>query len=284
MATLIALKRRIKAAQNVSKTTRAMQMIAASKLKKAQDAALSGRPYVEKLSHLTQLLTYKVEDTKKHPYMKLNTTTNKSLLIAIAPDKGLCGGLVTNILREFFIHSRENKDASMIVIGKKLENQIVKLQNEVIASFHFGTTLPTFDVVFPIINLINDYYLSGKVQSVKVLYTDFVSFFNQQPKIIDLLPIALPEGEIDKTDFLYEPSLEKMMPNLLKHHLEMTLYQFFLESYLSEQAARMMTMQNATNNAKDIIDGLKLEYNKTRQAKITGELLDIIGGRSEAHA
>lgn len=284
MATLIALKRRIKAAQNVSKTTRAMQMIAASKLKRAQDAALSGRPYVEKLTHLAQLLTYKVDDAKKHPYMKLNTTTSKSLLIAIAPDKGLCGGLVTNILKEFFTHSRDNKDTSMIVVGKKLENQIVKLQNEVIASFHFGTTLPTFDVVFPIINLINDYYLSGKVQSVKVLYTDFVSFFNQQPKVVDLLPIALPEGEIDGTDFLYEPSLEEMMPSLLKHHLEMTLYQFFLESYLSEQAARMMTMQNATNNAKDIIDGLKLEYNKTRQAKITGELLDIIGGRSEAHA
>lgn len=287
MATLISLRRRIRAAQNVSKTTRAMQMIAASKLKKAQDAALSGRPYVQKLTELTQVATLKTEEARKHPYMKYSTDTNKTLLIAIAPDKGLCGGLVSNLLREFFSYTRSDEDASMIVIGKKLENQVVKLQNEILATFHFGTTLPSFDVVFPIISLINEYYLTGKVQTVKVLYTDFDNFFTQTPKVVQLLPIALPEKteEISTSEYmLYEPRLEDMVPALLNHYLEMSLYQYFLETYLSEQAARMMAMQNATNNAKDIIAALKLEYNKTRQAKITGELLDIIGGRSEAHA
>ncbi|MBI5044755.1 MAG: ATP synthase F1 subunit gamma [Candidatus Levybacteria bacterium] len=290
MATLISLRRRIKAAQNVSKTTRAMQMIAASKLKRAQDAALAGRPYVQKLTELAQDITLRTEDAKKHPFMRLSIDNDKTLLIAIAPDKGLCGGLVTNLLREFFIYSRDEKNAQMIVVGKKLENQVVKLQNEVLAAFHFGTTLPTFDVVFPIIKLINEYYLSGKVQSVKVLYTDFVSFFNQSPKVVQLLPISLPESSdqekknVAQADMLYEPSLEEMVPELLKHYLEMSLFQYFLETYLSEQAARMIAMQNATNNAKDIISGLKLEYNKTRQAKITGELLDIIGGRTGAQA
>jgi len=286
MATLISLRRRIKAAQNVSKTTRAMQMIAASKLKRAQDAALAGRPYVEKLGELAKEVTLRTEDANKHPYMKLSIDSNKTLLIAIAPDKGLCGGLITNLLREFFTYNKDEKNNPMIVVGKKLENQVIKLPNEVIATFHFGTTLPKFDVVYPLITLINDYYLTGKVSSVKVLYTDFVSFFNQTPKVVQLLPIALPaENDEDKnsqnTEMLYEPKLSEMAPELLKHYVEMTLFQYFLETYLSEQAARMLAMQNATNNAKDIIDALKLEYNKTRQAKITGELLDIIGGRIE---
>lgn len=289
MATLISLKRRIKAAQNVSKTTRAMQMISASRLKRAQEAALAGRPYVEKLTELTQSVTAKTRDEEKHPYMKAKTTANKTLLIAISPDKGLCGGLLTNLLREFFTYTKQNNESSLIVIGKKLENQVVKLPNEVLASFHFGTTLPAFDTVYPMIKLINDYYITGKVDTVKVLYTDFNSFFSQTPKVKQLLPIILPEEKVESTksddSIIYEPSLNEMVPPLLKHYLEMNLYQFLLESYLSEQAARMISMQNATNNARDIIEALKLEYNKTRQAKITSELLDIIGGKgAAAHA
>ncbi|MDQ5900690.1 MAG: synthase gamma chain [Patescibacteria group bacterium] len=288
MATLISLKRRIKAAQNVSKTTRAMQMISASRLKKAQEAALSSRPYVEKLTELAQKVTEKTPDSVKHPYMKSVGVSGKTLLIAISPDKGLCGGLLTNLLREFFSYTKDHADSSLVVIGKKLENQVVKLPNETLASFHFGTTLPAFDTVYPMIKLIDEYYLSGKVDSVKVLYTDFNSFFSQTPKVKQLLPITLPEVEEkiseSQDSMIYEPSLSEMVPPLLKHYAEMNLYQFLLESYLSEQAARMIAMQNATNNARDIIEALKLEYNKTRQAKITGELLDIIGGRGAAHA
>lgn len=261
-----------------------MQMIAASKLKKAQDAALSSRPYVQKLTDLALDLSEKTEEAKKHPYMKLNES-NKTLVIALSPDKGLCGGLVTNLLREFFNYAKEDKDASYIVLGKKLEAQVTKLDREVIASFVFGTTLPQFDMVYPLTKLIDEYYLSGKVQKVKIIYTDFTSFFSQVPKIVTLLPITLPEQSEKKEDTfqLYEPSLPEMLPPLLRHYLEMSLYQYLLESYLSEQAARMIAMQNATTNAKDIIEALKLEYNKTRQAKITSELLDITGGRAQAN-
>lgn len=288
MATLLTLRRRIKSAQNISKTTRAFQMIAASRLKKAQDAALSSRPYVKKLTTLTKDLSEKVEDNKAHAYITPPGESTKTLVIALSPDKGLCGGLVTNLLREFFAYSRENEDASYIVIGKKLENQVVKLKNEVIASFVFGTTLPKFDSVFPLVKLINEQYMTGKVSSVKVIYSDFNSMFSQSPKVANLLPITLvdtkEESDIEAKDDnfqLYEPQISDILPYLLSHYLEMSLYQFMLESYLSEQAARMMAMQNATNNAKDIIEALKLEYNKTRQAKITSELLDIGGGRTK---
>jgi F-type H+-transporting ATPase subunit gamma len=288
MATLLTLRRRIKATQNVAKATRAMQMIAASNLRKAQHAALSSRPYVGKLTGLARDLSGKAGDTP-HPYITPPGETNKTLVIALSPDKGLCGGLVTNLLKEFLTYTKTEPDSTYIVMGKKLENQVVKLKNEVIATFVFGTTLPKFDAVFPLVKLINDQYLSGSVTSVKVLYTDFNSVFSQTPKIANLLPISINDvtGEESKeegtneTSQLYEPSVNELLPSLLNHYLEMSLYQFLLESYLSEQAARMFAMQNATNNAKDIIEGFKLEYNKTRQSKITSELLDISGGRTK---
>ncbi len=285
MATLLTLRRRIKAASNVAKATRAMQMIAASNLRKAQNAALASRPYVKKLTTLAKDVSDKVEDKSAHPYITPPGENNKTLIIALSPDKGLCGGLITNLMREFFSYAREDTNASYIVMGKKLENQVVKLKNEILAAFVFGTTLPRFDVVFPLAKLINDQYLSGKVSNVRVLYTDFNTVFSQTPKITTLLPISLVDAKTEEEDQkgsqsqLYEPPIGEILPTLLNHYLEMSLYQFLLESYLSEQAARMFAMQNATNNARDIIEGFKLEYNKTRQSQITNELLDIGGGR-----
>lgn len=287
MATLLTLRRRIKAAQNVAKATRAMQMIAASNMRKAQSATLASRPYVAKLSVLAHDVASKVNDPSAHPYLTPQGESTKTLVIVLSPDKGLCGGLISNLVREFLSFSKNNPDSSYIVMGKKLENQVVKLKNEVLATFVFGTTVPTFDTVFPIAKLINDEYLSGKVSSVKVIYTDFESVFSQKPKVTTLLPIALEKSEEGKqenhehTEQLYEPPLRDILPSLLTHYLEMSLYQFLLESFVSEQAARMISMQNATNNARDIIDGFMLEYNKTRQANITSELLDIMGTKHQ---
>lgn len=260
-------------------------MIAASNLRKAQQATLASRPYVAKLSTLARDLSRKVENPHEHPYITAPGESMKTLVIVLSPDKGLCGGLVSNLLREFLSFDKQHAETEYIVIGKKLEGKVIKMKNEVLASFVFGTTLPKFDAVYPIAKLINDAYLSGKVSSVKVLYTDFHTMFSQTPKVVDLLPIALHTDEIsneqetreDTGTMLYEPSIHAILPSLLSHYLEMSLYQFLLESYLSEQAARMVSMQNATNNAKDIIEGFKLEYNKTRQANITSELLDIMG-------
>lgn len=277
MASLIILKRRINAAQNVSKTTRAMQMIAASKLKKAQNAATSGKPYVEKLTIMAQNIASKLDGEECHEYIKGNTST-KSLLIVISPDKGLCGGLITNLTREFIRNSANNEDITYINVGKKLEGQIARLKKEVIASFVFGTITPTFDMVYPISRLTDEYYLSGKVGAVKILSTKFTSIFTQKPNLTTILPIEIPQTENaskQKDFYIFEPHVNAILPSLLKHYLEMTLYQHLLESFVSEQAARMIAMQNATTNAKEIIQELRLEYNKTRQARITSEILDI---------
>ena len=282
MATVISLKRRMKAAQNVSKTTKAMQMISASKLKKAQYAALSTRPYVQELDLMTKNIINAIDKISfNHPYMKSRKTTGKTLLIILAPDKGLCGGLVSNLLREQIAYHKKNPDNSFYIpIGKKIEGYVARLSKDVIATFRFGVTNPTFDVIAPIMKIIDEYYLGGKVDGVKVLFTDFRSFFSQIPTIATLLPIELPV-EVAKGKqscfYVFEPEASEILPDLLRHHVEMTFYHFFLESFVSEQAGRMIAMQNATTNANDIIEDLRLEYNKTRQAKITSELLDITG-------
>lgn len=273
MANTLRLKRRIKTAQNVSKTTRAMQMIAASKLKRAQQAALASRPYVEKLTLLASNLTGKLDKDSLHPYMQKGAS-EKEFLIIISPDKGLCGGLVTNLIREYL--TLQTKDLILLTIGKKAENYLLRTRQEIIASFPFGTTLPSFDFVYPIAKIINDHFLASKVGSVKILTSRFTSIFSQKPAITTLLPMTLP-SETEKTSgsLLFEPSIAVILPDLLKHYLEMSLYQHLLEGYLSEQAARMLAMQNATDNARDIIEELTLEYNKARQEKITSEILDI---------
>lgn len=284
MASTILLKRRIKTAQNVSKTTRAMQMIAASKLKRAQEATLASRPYVEKLTLLGQSLIAKVDKEQLHPYMDApKDVINKTLLIIFSPDKGLCGGLVSNLIREYL--KLEGKNLYLITIGKKIEKSAASAQNETVASFNFGNTLPLFDIVYPISKIIDDYFLNKKVDRVQILYSHFSGIFTQKPTLATILPISLPEEQTNSPVFsIFEPSVPEIIPNLLRHYLEMVIYQYLLESFVSEQASRMIAMQDATNNAKDIINMFTLEYNKARQEKITNEILDISSASIFAYA
>jgi|SRR3989338_5300108 len=283
MATLLSLKRRIKAAQNVSKTTKAMQMIAVSKLKKAQNAASDGRPYIEKLSSIAQNLSLKLDYKYTHEYMKKQENARGiTLVLVFAPDKGLCGGLVTNLIRELINLDSQNKNCIYLTIGKKIEASTGSLKKEIAASFKFGAILPSFDMVLPIVKIVDELYLSKKVQSVKILSTSFLTVFSQKPKITNILPIEFPSEKPLASSFsLFEPDPQKLLPLLLKHYLEMTIYQQMLESFASEQGSRMIAMQNATDNALEIVQELLLAYNKERQEKITNEILDI-GGASYA--
>jgi len=276
MATLLTLKRRIKTTRNVSKTTKAMQMISASKLKKAQTSAESSKPYVEKLANISKSITQKIEADEKSEYMK-TPNVNYKLIIVISPDKGLCGGLVTNLAREL-IHYNSKDKLYFITIGKKAENIVSKLDKDIIASFPFGTSLPEFDIVYPISKIVDEYFINKKVSEVLILSTKFSSVFAQYPNISSLLPVKLDESKLSDKITLFEPNVKELLPDLLQHYLEMVIYQSLLESYASEQAARMIAMKNATDNANDMIAELNLEYNKSRQEKITNELLDISGG------
>jgi len=282
MASIISLKRRIKAAENVSKTTKAMQMIAASKLKRAQNAALLSRPYSEKLILLLKSITEKLEQKFYHDYMKFPKNTEKNLLIIFAPDKGLCGGLIGNIKEGIWNYDLKFPDSFYLTVGKKIERHVSNIRKELVGAFKFGTTLPSFDMVFPIVAIINDYFLSAKAKTVKILYSRFLNVFSQSQEIINLLPVQIQEESainLQTKNTIFEPSIKKVLPPLLKHYIETTIYHALLESYASEQAARMISMQNATNNALEITSDLKLEYNKKRQEKITNEILDIEGAQ-----
>ncbi len=275
MANTILLRRRIKTAQNVSKTTKAMEMIAASKLKKAQHQAVVSRPYVNKLSDLTMSLASQ-RVTETYAYITPAKQKAQTLYVLIGPDKGLCGGLVTNLMREF-MKLRHDPEARFITIGKKLEGPVATLAKEkLLATFHFGTTLPAYSQIFPIIELINSAYLSGQVSKVVLIAPHFHSLFSQVPTAVQLLPVPVQEQDASVTaDMTFEPSADELLPHVLKQYIEMVLYQQFLESFASEQASRMMAMQNATKNAKEIVSSLKLLYNKARQERITKEILDI---------
>ncbi|MBI4089143.1 MAG: ATP synthase F1 subunit gamma [Candidatus Levybacteria bacterium] len=275
MANLLSLKRRIRAAANVSKTTRAMQMIAISKLKRAQDATVAGRPYVDKLSFISKTLSSKLEEQYRHEYLRKNGS-GKNLVLLFSPDKGLCGGLITNLIRELINFDSQNKDSIYLTVGKKTETAVVNLRRQIVASFKFGTTLPSFDMVLPVTKIIDEYFLGKKVDSVKIISTGFLSVFSQKPKITNVLPIEFPkEVPLSSAFTLFEPTPEKLLPPFLRHFLEMIIYQALLESFASEQGARMVAMQNATDNALEIVQDLQLEYNKGRQEKITNEILDI---------
>ena len=287
MASIITIKRRIQTALNVSKTTRAMQMIAASKLKKAQNATISSRPYVEKLIGLSKALTDRLGEDDLNDYMIEPKDLSDTLLLVFSPDKGLCGGLITNLVKELINQDKNDKNIKYLTIGKKIEKIPARLGKEIVASFNFGTTLPIFDMVYPMAKIIDDHFLNKRVANVKILYTHFLSVFSQVPRVETILPIKIQNangsGKETPQFTLFEPSPKEILPSLLRHYLEMVLYQYLLESYLSEQAARMVAMKGATENAEEIIDYLKLEYNKQRQEKITNEILDI-GSESAAFA
>lgn len=274
MASILSIKRRVQVAQNVSKTTRAMQMIAASKLKRAQDSAISARPYTEKLTQVCLSVSKRIEEEDLPDYLKLGKG-NKSLLLIFSPDKGLAGSLITNLTRE--IAQSKKTNSLFVTVGKKAQIRVLRLQGQIVASFPFGTTLPSFDVVFPILNVVDEYFLKGLVLDVNVISTKFESLFTQRPVTTTILPIKIEGEQTTQPVMLFEPRAQDLLPSLLRHYLEITIYQNILESYLSEQAARMIAMKNATDNAQEIIEDLKLEYNKLRQEKITNEILDIAG-------
>ncbi len=278
MASMIQLKRRIKTAQNISKTTRAMNMIATSKLKKAQEAAISSRPYSQKLQEVTRTIAENVETGEKLSYLKENHS-KRDMFIVISPDKGLCGGMIANLARTFTRNTKD-KDVLAITIGKKMEPYVLRAKKEIVASFPFGNTLPPYSAVLPITEVVDEYFLNEKVDNIYILTTEFVNVFTQSAHIISLLPVKLetePQEKKLRAVGLFEPSSEEILPGILRRYIEMTIYHAMTESYAAEQAARMTAMKNANDNANDIIEELKLVYNKTRQEKITAELLDISG-------
>jgi F-type H+-transporting ATPase subunit gamma len=275
---LFLLKRRIKTAKNIAQIAKAMEMVSASKIKRAQTIVEKNRAYSEKITTLTENII-KRADLKKfsHPYL---TTSNsaKKLLIAFSPDKGLCGSLNTNLYKALL--EKDLSNTTVVAVGRKMEMMNAKLTSDLLASYLMGTSIPHYSVVYQLIQLIEQFYIENPGGTVEVLYTRFDSLLKQTITTTHLLPLsqevsAQPAEELEDLPFIVEPDINSILTDLLPYYVEVKLYDLLMNSYTSEQAARMVAMQNAKNNAKDVAEFLTLTYNKNRQEKITNEILDL---------
>lgn len=268
------LKRRIKTSKNVSQIAKAMEMMSASKIKRAQKTVEGNKPYAKRLELLTSTLMRNAKEHKfTHPYIDGNSS-EKKLLVVVSPDRGLCGSLNTNLYKALL--PLEDKNTTVITIGKKAETFVVKSNFELLASFVMGTTIPGYSTVFELMSLIDELYKSEKVGTVDILYTEFKSFFVQTPVMRKVLPIDTSILTQEAHEYhLYEPGASLLLETLLPQYLEAALYSALLEAHTSEQVARMIAMQNAKTNANEIATYLTLAYNKSRQERITNEILDL---------
>lgn len=280
MATIREIRRRIKSVQNTAKVTKAMEMVAASKMRRAQERTMAARPYAEKMQQvLADLAAQHRFGEDIHPLLQ-QREVNRIALIHITPDRGLCGGLVANINRSVasFI-LEQNVPITTVVVGRKGRDFMIRSGQEVRAEFTQLGDRPSIVDIQPITHIVIDDYTNGLIDEVYVSYTRFVNTMNQQPVLWRLLPVeptAIEPGQ--NVEYIYEPSPAEVLAELLPRFVEKELYHVILEAIASEQSARMVAMRSATDNAKEIVEELTLTYNKVRQEMVTKELLDIVGG------
>ena len=278
------IRRRIKSVKNTAQITKAMQMVAAAKMRKAQSAALVGRPYAQLLNEIMAEAATRTVGFD-HPLMQSRPVAKRAVIL-VSTDRGLCGGLNSNIFREAM---KLDKDTTIFVTaGKKAAQFVGRTKRNLAAEFTYKDT-PDFAEARAISKFVQQMFLKGAVEAVDILFPRFINTLTQMPTTVPFLPIGkiaaatagvntpaqeLPAGSATDV-FDFEPDEETVLGELLPHSLNFQMHQILLETKASEQSARMVAMKNATDNAKEIIKSLTLEYNKLRQANITKELLEI---------
>ena len=285
MATIRQLKRRIQSVKNTAKITNALQLVAASKMRRAQDRATQAQPYAEKLRHvISGLATYTGGDGEApHPLLEAREVKNIAVL-HVTPDRGLCGGLNANLNRSAgtFV-ALQHEPVQVIAVGKKGRDFFIRAHVHLAAEITELGDYPSQGDTLGVAKIIVNDYLEGVVDRVYISFAEFVSTANQRPVIRQLLPIEPPQMDEEGAeqfvqDYIFEPSPVDVLARLLPRYVEMQVYEAVLQNAASFQSAQMVAMKNATDNAQDITRELTLTYNKARQEQITKELLDIVGG------
>ena len=284
MHSLADIRRRIRSIGSTEQITRAMQMVAASKMRKAQEAALASRPFVQLLYRIQRHATARA-GVFKNPLLEVREVRKRAVIL-VGADKGLCGPLNSNLFRaaaEF-----DPGSTLFITAGRKAAQFIARTGRQLVAEFPYADT-PRFAEARAIAAFARDMFLKREVDQVQVLATRFVNTLTQTPLCLDFLPVGevkVPGIKVDtpaadNREVVFEPSPEAVLNYLLWHYVDIYMYQVLLNAKASEQSARMVSMKNATESAEGLIKDLKLEYNKLRQGNITKELLEIAGGQSE---
>jgi F-type H+-transporting ATPase subunit gamma len=279
------IRNKIKSVQNTRKITKAMEMVAASKMRKAQERMRRLRPYGDKVRNIASHLAH-ANPEYRHPFLQRREQTRNAGVILVTTDKGLCGGLNTNILRMVTARLRELEKAGASVrvtaIGNKGLGFMSRIGAQVVSHVTQLGDTPHLEKLIGPIKLQLDAYAAGDIDAVYLAYTRFINTMKQEPVIEQLLP--LDPSRLQETtreyswDYLYEPDSQAVIDELLLRYVEALIYQAVAENLASEQSARMVAMKSASDNAKKVIDELQLSYNKARQAAITKELSEIVGG------
>lgn len=284
MPSLKDIKRRIKSVKNTRQITKAMKMVSAAKLKKAQDEITAARPYAEKMLDLINSLASKASPDS-HPLLEKREVKNVSLAL-FTSDRGLCGSFNSQLLRtaERFLRERGPSGASLYLVGKRGAEYYKRRNITVLSARPVGSGRPSYGAAVEIANDLVGAYLKGETDEVHMVFSEFKSALTQKPLTIKLLPVAAPDGEEAKEDgdgkgeYIYEPGEEAVLASLLPKYVEVQAFRALLETSASEHGARMTAMDSASKNAGQMISGLTLVYNRLRQAAITKELMEIIGG------
>jgi len=282
------LRRRIRSVSGTAQITKAMQMVAASKMRKAQQAALAAAPFARRLYRIQRSATARVQEFT-HPLLQVRDVRKRAVIL-IAADKGLCGALNTNVFR---LASQFDPESTIfITAGRRAAQFVARSRRHLAAEFAYGDS-PTFAEARAIASFARDLFLAREVDQVQIVATRFVNTLTQESVTMEYLPVGaikglkVPGAELeealtaDSEETLFEPTPEALLSYLIGHYLNIYLYFVLLNAKASEQSARMVSMKNATDSAETLIDELRLEYNKLRQGNITKELLEIAGGQAE---
>lgn len=279
------IRGKIKSVENTKKITKAMEMVAASKMRKAQERMLAARPYSEKVRSIAAHLG-EANPEYVHPFMQVHEGVQKAGVIVVTTDKGLCGGMNTNVLRAVTTKLRELQDAGVsaetVAIGSKGLSFLNRLGVKVVSQATALGDQPNLDRLIGPVKALLDQYAEGKLSAVYLSYTKFINTMKQESVVEQLLPLSQEQMQAGKTgsswEYIYEPDAQSVIDDLLVRYVESLVYQAVAENMASEQSARMVAMKAATDNAGNVISELKLVYNKTRQAAITTELSEIVAG------
>ncbi len=277
------IRSKIASVKNTQKITKAMEMVAASKMRKAQERMHAARPYANKIRKVIAHLGL-AHSEYKHPYLVPREQIKRIGLIVVSTDRGLCGGLNSNLFRDLLRRmkkwSEQGIEMDLSIIGNKAVGFFSRLGAHIVAqATHIGDQ-PTVERLIGSVKVMLDAYTRGDVDAVYIVSNNFVNSMTQSPKVEQLLPV-LPDTDEDMKyhwDYIYEPDAQEVIDQLLKRYIESLVYQDVIENIACEQAARMVAMKSASDNAGELIDELQLIYNKARQAAITQELSEIVGG------
>jgi F-type H+-transporting ATPase subunit gamma len=286
------IRGKIKSVENTKKITKAMEMVAASKMRKAQERMRAARPYADKIRNITAHLS-QANPEYKSPYLRADGTAKAVGFIVVSTDKGLCGGLNTNVLRAVTAKMKDVQSAGnsiqAVAIGNKGFGFLNRIGANVVSHAVQLGDAPQLDKLIGPVKVVLDSFVAGRLDAVYLCYTSFINTMKQEPQVEQLLPLSagrLTKTEAEKTaesgkhgwDYIYEPDAPTVIDDLMTRYIEALVYQAVAENMASEQSARMVAMKAATDNAGTLIGELKLVYNKTRQAAITKELSEIVSG------